>query len=91
MLISVQIGDFHNALGAISRLLDLRDKKPLDELPLEIIASELLGQSEQNDDSETENAKNSPETTEKELKDKLKTILARVNSKQTLGYKVRLF
>ena len=81
MFISVDIGDFLQALVAINKLLDLgkNRKKPVDELTLDVLASALICMSK------------SPEADPNELASFKKSLLAtfaRVSSQQTLNPKV---
>ena len=81
MFISVDIGEFLQALVAINKLLDLgkNQKRPIDELTLDVLASALICMS------------NSPEADPNELASFKKSLLAtfaRVSSQQTLNPKV---
>jgi hypothetical protein len=76
----VDIGDFKQAIGAMEKLMDLEQKKPIDELPLEIIATELLESA-----NEEQNNKNLDLG---ELKNSVLSIFARANARQSLSPKV---
>jgi hypothetical protein len=77
LLVSVDIGDFKQAIVAIEKLMDMDKNKPVDELPLEIISTEII-----NSNSNWQDAEN--------LKKSLLGIFARANSRQSLSPKVFL-
>lgn len=75
MLISVDIGDFQQAITATNKMLDLDSKKPIDELPLEMILATLLD--------------SSPESWAK-LKKHILEALSRISTRQSLSPKVSM-
>jgi hypothetical protein len=80
LLVSVDIGDFKQAVIAMEKLLGLDQKRPLDELPLEIICTEILKQNEQR--------RQELQSQTSDMKKSILAILARTNSRQLLSPKV---
>ena len=76
LLVSTDIGDFKQAIEAMEKLMDLEQKRPLDELPLEIISTELI------------NGKGQGSDVMEGLEKSILAILARANSRQSLSPKV---
>lgn len=70
--VSLEIGDFKQVIAVMEKNLDADRKKPLDELPLRIIAKEILNGAEP----------------VKELKPSVLAILARATSRQSLSSEV---